>query len=112
MNHLIKKIADRRDRPGYGYDFLSYNSDETERYIEVKSVLKINGEGKHRFYTSSNQKDVSEDPKHKSSYYLYLVYFDDDGEPTDLDVERAHEFYQRADIDTDTFVVTFQKDSD
>ena len=108
LDHLIKKIDDRTERPGYGYDFLSHNSDGTERFIEVKSVRKLNGEGTYRFYASSNQKLVSEE--HKLSYYLYLVYFDDNGKPIDLDAERAHDFYQRANIDIDTFVVIYQND--
>jgi hypothetical protein len=108
---LIKNIRDRRDRPGYGYDFLSHNSDGTERLIEVKSVQKLNEGGNFRFYASSKQKEVAGEPKHQLKYYLYLVYFDEKGKPADLDEERAYEFYHRADIDTDTYVVRFKTDS-
>jgi hypothetical protein len=108
LGHLINRIEDRTSRPGYGYDFLSYNQDETERYIEVKSVLKINEEGTHRFFVSKTERQVSESADHKLTYYLYLVFFDDRGRPIDLYHVRAQEFYRRANIDADTFVVQFQ----
>ena len=41
LEHLVSKIENRTDKPTYGYDFLSYNSDETQRFIEVKSVLEV-----------------------------------------------------------------------
>jgi len=37
---LIDAIDDRRERLGFGYDFLSYSSAEQQRFIEVKAVAR------------------------------------------------------------------------
>jgi len=108
LGRLVTKIQDRTDRPGYGYDFLSYNSDISERYIEVKSVLKLNGSGLHRFYISQNEKRVSDSVTHQPAYYFYLVFFDADGVAVDLFPARAADLYQKVQMDVDSFIVLFQ----
>jgi len=108
LGHLIKNIENRTDRPGYGYDFLSYSSSKTKRYIEVKSVLKIGKSGTYRFYLSKNEQVVSKSVEHRSNYYFYLVFFDGNGSPVDLYATRAIELYKKAEMDVDSFVVLFQ----
>lgn len=72
---MVTSIADRRDRPGYGYDFLSFSLSKTSRFIEVKSVGKLSqGEG-YRFFLSANEHIVSTSDKHSDEYYFYMVFF-------------------------------------
>jgi Domain of unknown function (DUF3883) len=63
LGHLIDKIEDRRDGPGYGHDFLSYSSDNEPRYIEVKCVAKV--EDGHRFFLSDNEHETSVSANHR-----------------------------------------------
>ena len=62
LEHLISKIEDRRDRPGYGHDFLSYSIDNDRRYIskcltntpvrQAGSVLKCPDVRKNRIVSA------------------------------------------------------------
>lgn len=107
LAQLIPKIEDRRDRPGFGYDFLSYTSPRQQRYIEVKSVGKLpNGEG-HRFFLSDNEHVISMSDKHRGDYFFYLVFFDRNGQPGDLRPIRADELYQKSEISPASYVVRF-----
>ena len=104
---LISKIEDRRDRPGYGYDFLSHTDSRQQRYIEVKSVGKLpNGEG-HRFFLSDNERAVSESAAHRRGYFFYLVFFGRDGKPEELRPICAEELYPRCEVSPASYVVRF-----
>ena len=70
IEHRIKDIEDRRDRPGYGHDFLSYSGDNEHRYIEVKCVAKLS-DG-YRFFLSDNEHQISLTKEHRQGYYFYL----------------------------------------
>lgn len=104
---LIPKIEDRRDRPGFGYDFLSHTAPQRQRYIEVKSVVKLtNGEG-HRFFLSGNEHTVSMSAEHRGAYFFYLVFFDRNGLPEELRPICADELYQKSEISPASYVVRF-----
>lgn len=107
FGHLISKIEDRRDRPGYGYDFLSYTSPKQKRFIEVKSVGKLpSGEG-HRFFLSDNEHTVSKAADHSDAYFFYLVFFDGKGEPKELRPVSANDLYQQSEMLPASYVVRF-----
>lgn len=102
---LIDAIDDRRDRPGFGYDFLSHSTAEQQRFIEVKAVAKVR-EG-HRFFVSDNEYVVSRSRAHKDAYFFYLVMFDA-GEPSRLFPVPATELYRAATIEASSYAVRFQ----
>ncbi|HEX5337106.1 MAG TPA: DUF3883 domain-containing protein, partial [Gallionella sp.] len=103
------KMEDRRDRPGYGYDFLSYTSKNQQRFIEVKSVGKLpKGEG-HRFFLSDNEHSVSKSANQRDDYYFYLVFFDGNGKPTELQPILACDLYKLAEMLPASYVVRFQR---
>ena len=102
---LVDAIEDRRDRPGFGYDFLSHSATLRPRFIEVKSVAKLR-EG-HRFFLSDNEYSVSCSPEHRDSYHFYLVSFDDKGEPQELFPILAAELYGGAKIAPSSYMVRF-----
>lgn len=107
LAQLIPKIEDRRDRPGYGYDFLSHTSPRQQRYIEVKSVGKLpNGEG-HRFFLSDNEHAVSKSAEHCENYFFYLVFFDRNSQPEELRPICADELYQKGEMLPASYVVRF-----
>lgn len=103
---LIDEIDDRRDRPAFGYDFLSHSAAEQQRFIEVKAVAKVR-EG-HRFFLSDNEYAVSRSQGHTEAYFFYLVMFDDSGEPSRLFPVPATELYRDAKIEASSYVVRFQ----
>lgn len=104
---LISEIEDRRDRPAYGYDFLSHSGSGQERYIEVKSVGKLPGEEGYRFFLSDNEHTVSESNSHRSAYFFYLVFFGRDGNPETLREICAEELYQNSELSPASYVVKF-----
>ncbi|MDO8458488.1 MAG: DUF3883 domain-containing protein [Burkholderiaceae bacterium] len=107
LSHLIEKIDDRRDRPGFGYDFLSHTSDKQQRYIEVKSVKKLtNGEG-HRFFLSDNELTVSKSADHQGSYFFYLVFFGKNQQPTNLEPILAEDMYKLGEMSSASYIVRF-----
>ena len=61
--------ASQLDGDGLGYDILSYNSDESIKYIEVKTTT---GSARSAFYITDNEIQFSE--QLSSNYYLYRVY--------------------------------------
>ena len=68
---LIKKICRVSQKSdSYGYDILSYNSDGTKRYIEVKATSRSIGET--NFYISANELRIAKEMG--DDYYIYLVY--------------------------------------
>lgn len=107
LAHLISKIEDRRDRPGFGYDFLSHTSSKRARFIEVKSVGKMLGGGGHRFFLSENEYAVSISPNHRDAYFFYLVFFDRDGMPTELRPISADGLYRHSEMLPASYVVRF-----
>lgn len=105
LSHLIAKIDDRRDRPGYGYDFLSHTSDKQQRFIEVKSVGKLpNGQG-HRFFLSDNELTVSKSVNNKGSYFFYLVVFGKNQQPIELKPILADVMYKQSEMTPASYVV-------
>jgi hypothetical protein len=107
LSHLISKIDDRRDRPGYGYDFLSHTSQTQQRYIEVKSVGKLPGGLGYRFFLSENEHTVSKSADHRGAYFFYLVFFNGNGQPFELQPIRADELYERGEMSPASYVVRF-----
>jgi hypothetical protein len=107
LSHLISKIEDRRDRPGYGYDFLSHTSPAQQRYIEVKSVGKLPGGQGHRFFLSDNEHTISKSADYRGAYFFYLVFFNGNGQPFELQPIRADELYERGELSPASYVVRF-----
>ena len=105
LGHLVNKIKDRRDRPGFGYDFESYTAVDKARLIEVKAVARL-ADG-HRFFLSDNERQVSSRKRNRSSYYFYLVLFDGKGVPDEVTAVRANELYPNADLVPACYVVRF-----
>jgi hypothetical protein len=105
LAHLIDAIDDRRERPGFGYDFLSHSAARRPRFIEVKAVAK-RGEA-HRFFLSDNEYAVSCSLEHRDSYYFYLVSFDGGGEPEELRTIVAADFYGHAVLAPSSYMVRF-----
>lgn len=105
---LISKIKDLRDRPGYGYDFLSHTAPQQPRFIEVKSVGKLPAGAGHRFFLSDNEYQVSISTDHQDSYFFYLVFFDSKGKPTDLHPIRARDLYKQGEKMPASYVVRFE----
>lgn len=107
LEHLIKKIEDRRDRPGYGHDFLSFSADGEYRYIEVKSVAKL-ADG-HRFFLSDNEHQTSVSSEHRTGYFFYLVFFDGNKNPVELLAVLAEQLYPNADMSASSYEVRFDR---
>lgn len=107
LSHLISKIEDHRDRPGYGYDFLSHTSPTQQRFIEVKSVGKLPGGQGHRFFLSDNEHTISESVDHRDAYFFYLVFFNGNGQPIELQPIRADELYELSEMSPASYVVRF-----
>lgn len=106
LPHLVGAIVDRREQPGYGYDFMSHSAPNQPRYIEVKSVGKVAGEG-YRFFLSDNERFVSQTGDHADSYFFYLVFFDGKGQPISLKTVLAAKMYEDAEILPASYTVRF-----
>jgi Domain of unknown function (DUF3883) len=107
LEKLIPKIKDRRERPGYGYDFLSHASPKKQRFIEVKSVGKLSkGEG-YRFFLSDNEHSISISAEHRKDYFFYLVLFNEKKEPIDLRPILASDLYKLCNMTPASYVVRF-----
>ena len=109
FGNLISRIVDRRDRPGYGYDFLSHSSKQRERFIEVKSVGKDKKNPGYRFFLSDNERVVSLSTAHKPNYFFYLVFFEG-GIPTSVQEMTAKQIYSNSTISPSSYVVHFELD--
>lgn len=107
LEHLISKIEDRRDRPGYGHDFLSYSAEDEHRYIEVKCVAKLS-DG-YRFFLSENEHQTSLSAEHRSGYYFYLVFFDGSRNPVELLAIFADQLYPKAELSPSSYEVRFDR---
>jgi len=107
LGKLVSKIKDRRDRPGFGYDFLSFTSDNQMRLIEVKSVGKLPKAQGYRFYLSDNERVVSNALDHQDNYYFYMVFFDGKQTPIELRPILANELYQVSELLPASYVVSF-----
>ena len=108
---LTEKIEDRRDKPSYGYDYLSFNSPGHERYIEVKSAGRDKKEKCFRIYLSENERSVSNSNECSKDYYFYLVLYGKNGKPFDILVRNAKEFYTSSEIFPCAYVVRFELES-
>jgi len=107
LEHLIDKIEDRRDRPGYGHDFLSHSADDERRFIEVKSVAKLS-DG-YRFFLSDNEHQTSLSADHCDGYYFYLVFFDGSRNPKELLPIGADQLYPKAELLPSSYEVRFDR---
>ncbi len=107
LEHLIDKIEDRRDRPGYGHDFLSYSVEDEHRHIEVKSVAKVR-DG-YRFFLSDNEHQTSLSAEQRSGYYFYLVFFDGNRNPVELLTILADKLYPKAEMSATSYEVRFDR---
>jgi len=107
LEHLIEKIEDRRDRPGYGHDFLSYSDENEHRYIEVKCVAKVS-DG-HRFFLSDNEHQTSRSPECCDGYYFYLVFFDGNRNPVEILAIHAAQLYPKAEMSPSSYEVRFDR---
>ncbi|WP_315745470.1 MULTISPECIES: DUF3883 domain-containing protein [unclassified Bradyrhizobium] len=107
---LVKKIKDCRDRPGCGYDFLSHSEPGKERFIEVKSAGKLRTSQGYRFFLSDTEHRVSRTADAKDNYYFYLVFYDEAGEPTDLQAWTAEEVYAISELGPNGYIVSFNFD--
>lgn len=73
LNHLIDQIDDRRDRPGYGYDFLSHTSPTRPRFIEVKALAKLpRNEGHNSFCLTTSIKYLF--PQNISTPIIFISF--------------------------------------
>ena len=107
LEHLISKIEDRRDRPGYGHDFLSYSADGDHRYIEVKCVAKVS-DG-YRFFLSDNEHQTSLSAEYSEGYYFYLVFFDGSRNPAELLTILAGHLYPKTEMLPSSYEVRFAR---
>lgn len=107
LKHLVSDIDDRRRIPSYGYDFRSFTSPDVERFIEVKSVAKV--EDGHRFFLSENEHEVSRSQKHCAGYYFYLVFFDGKRKPVELEPLLAERLYENAELEPSAYEVRFDR---
>jgi len=107
MGNLADQILDCRDRPAYGYDFQSYNSPRSSRFIEVKAVAKVHRDSAYRFFLSENEKAVSVGNDCRNNYFFYLVFFEG-GQPTQIHTVLASELYKNAELSPSAFIVRFE----
>ncbi len=107
LEHLITRIDDRRSRPSYGHDFLSWSAKDEPRYIEVKCVAKL--DDGHRFFLSENEHETSLGKEHRDGYFFYLVFFDGSGKPSELLAVLAHQLYPHADLAPSSYEVRFDR---
>lgn len=110
FKRLINTIGDRRDRPGYGYDFLSHSSPKVQRFIEVKSAGRNRSASGYRFFLSENELRVSRSPAHKNEYYFYLVFYKN-RKPYSLKEVKASDFMKSAELGPNGYVVAFDLDN-
>jgi hypothetical protein len=107
LEYLIDRLEDRRDRPGYGHDFLSHSADDVQRYIEVKCVAKLS-DG-YRFFLSDNEHQTSLSAEHCSGYYFYLVFFDGSCNPVEVLAIVADQLYPKAELLPSSYEVRFDR---
>lgn len=107
LEHLVNQIEDRRERPGYGHDFLSYGTNEEPRFIEVKCVAKLSD--RHRFFLSDNEHQTSLSRDCRDGYYFYLVFFDGKGQPLELQAVLAKQLYPKAGMSASSYEVRFDR---
>ena len=105
---MLNLIDDRRDRPAYGYDFLSHSAPDIERYIEVKTAGRNWPAHGYRFFLSEHEYNTSLTPEHVDRYYFYLVYYDD-GKPCALEEWRAADMYSVGTLGPNGYVVAFDR---
>lgn len=104
---LVDLIDDRRDKPSYGYDFLSHSYPGQERFIEVKSAGKERKSGGYRFFLSENERTVSLSDEHRRDYYFYIVFYDSKGNPSHLVHKLASEVYAQGALHPCAYEVRF-----
>lgn len=108
---LAKLIADRRDMPSYGYDFMSHSAHGIERYVEVKSAGRDKKNGGFRFFLSDNEFSVSKSDEHSDEYYFYLVFYGNDGNPIEVLAKKANEIYASCEFTPCAYMVRFEHEA-
>ncbi|MCL1044926.1 DUF3883 domain-containing protein [Shewanella electrodiphila] len=112
LTELAGKIEDMTKRPGYGYDFLSFNVDGSKRYIEVKTLRQLPNKEGCSFHLSSNELAKSTSPELKDNYYFYLVSVEKGTEvlpvPVRLDAFLAEEVHQASIKKPTSYVVSME----
>jgi Protein NO VEIN, C-terminal len=102
------RIKDCRETPSCGYDFETLSGEG--RCIEVKSAGKLHFDGGFRFFLSDTQHKVSRLRENRERYYFYLVYYDDDGKPQELEPWKASELYAISELGPNGYVVSFERE--
>jgi hypothetical protein len=105
------RIDDLRKNPSCGYDFLSHDRDRKKRYIEVKTAGRNRIEGGYRFFLSDTQKTISQKNEFSDEYYIYLVYYSDDGKPNDLEEWKAVDLYAISEFSPSGYIVSFEREA-
>ena len=105
LDSLVEKICDCREKPSFGYDFLSFSTAKQKRFIEVKSLGFDRKENCFRFFLSENEQIVSKSDKHLQNYYFYLVRYGKDGNPQNVIAKRAIELYSNSEVLPCAYVV-------
>jgi Domain of unknown function (DUF3883) len=105
--NLIKLIEDCRDTPACGYDFLSHTAPDQARFIEVKSAGRNRAGAGYRFFLSETQHEISLRAEVEDRYYFYLVFYDKEGNPSDLKAWKAAELYAISELGPNGYVVAF-----
>jgi hypothetical protein len=67
LSELIKHVSEKDD--SVGYDILSYNLDDSQKFIEVKSTLRRIGLS--NMFLTANELEVCEN---NDNYHFYIVY--------------------------------------
>ena len=101
----IAKIQDVRDTPAKGFDYQSFTTPTTPRYIEVKSLGFDYASKLPRFFLSANERTVSQLESHRGEYYFYMVRYGKNGEPIDVIARLASEVYESSELVEKVFAV-------
>ena len=94
---LVSKVLD-----GRGFDILSYDENENEIHIEVKTTT---GKEDEPFYFSINEKEYLE--QHPENYYLYRLYeFQLNPNRTKYFILSASDFLKKVEFNATNFEVS------
>jgi len=68
---LIKKVVIYPDHLGLGFDIRSYENDDTQKFIEVKTTISNSSLDFKRFHMTDNEYNSAS--THKERYYVYRL---------------------------------------
>lgn len=109
LGDFINRIEDLTKKPSNGYDFRSFSSPTQIRYIEVKSVGRDRRNGSYRFFLSQNEHTVSVQAEMKDHYFFYLVFYNKESKPCDLEICLAQDFYKKCEQAPAAYVLRFDR---